>query len=199
MCGLALDFADSCWLPVGLHRTGITCSRTATSSFPKRAAILTCIAHRGSGVRRVRKFEEVPTMPRYVREMIFLSILCRSITYSIGIMGASTMILFIVSPINVALNIYFIHYTRFGLLGSPIAVSITYWLCFCLLGVYTYFSTKHRENGTWGGLQPRAVFDLRSCYEFLKLALPGILMVGTEWYDSCQSMRTSSNNRVCNP
>ncbi|KAF9038689.1 MATE efflux family protein [Panaeolus papilionaceus] len=98
-----------------------------------------------------------------------------------GIMGASTMILFIVSPINVALNIYFIHYTRFGLLGSPIAVSITYWLCFCLLGVYTYFSTKHRENGTWGGLQPRAVFDLRSCYEFLKLALPGILMVGTEW------------------
>ncbi|PPQ74024.1 hypothetical protein CVT24_012620 [Panaeolus cyanescens] len=79
-----------------------------------------------------------------------------------GIMGASTMILIIVSPINIVLNIYFIHYTPLGLLGSPVAVSIT-------------------GNGTWGGLQIRAVLDPRSCYEFLKLALPGILMVGTEW------------------
>ncbi|KAF8957126.1 mate-domain-containing protein, partial [Flammula alnicola] len=50
-----------------------------------------------------------------------------------GIMGASTLILIIISPINIFLNIFFVHYTPLG------------------------------------------------CYEFLKLALPGILMVGTEW------------------
>jgi len=98
-----------------------------------------------------------------------------------GIMGASTMILMIVSPINVGLNIILIHYTSLGLLGSPLAVSITYWLCFILLGIYTHLSPIHRENGTWGGIQLRAVLNFKSCYEFLKLALPGILMVGTEW------------------
>ncbi|TFK34014.1 MOP flippase [Crucibulum laeve] len=98
-----------------------------------------------------------------------------------GIMGASTVILAIVSPINIGLNIAFIHYTSFGLLGSPLALSITYWLCFILLSLLTYFSPAHTRNETWGGFQPVAVMNPASCYEFLKLALPGILMVGTEW------------------
>jgi len=101
--------------------------------------------------------------------------------YVLGIMGASTTILAIVSPINIGLNIFFIHHTSLGLLGSPLAVSITYWLCFAFLAIYTYLSPIHRENGTWGGIQLRPVLDFKSCYEFLRLALPGILMVGTEW------------------
>ncbi|KDR80908.1 hypothetical protein GALMADRAFT_91594 [Galerina marginata CBS 339.88] len=98
-----------------------------------------------------------------------------------GIMGASTTILILLFPINVILNIFFIHYTPLGLLGSPFAVSITYWLCFIFLGVLTTLSSVHKRNGTWGGLQFFAVLDPGSCYDFLKLALPGILMVGTEW------------------
>ncbi|KAF8909267.1 MOP flippase [Gymnopilus junonius] len=98
-----------------------------------------------------------------------------------GIMGASTTILIIVFPINIALNIFFVHYTPLGLLGSPYAVSVTYWLCFIFLGILTSFSSAHQRNGTWGGLQVSTVLDLGSCLEFLKLALPGILMVGTEW------------------
>ncbi|CAA7265227.1 unnamed protein product [Cyclocybe aegerita] len=98
-----------------------------------------------------------------------------------GIMGASTKILIIVSPINLVLNIFLVHYTPLGVLGAPLAVSITYWLCFAFLGIFTYFSGTHKQNGTWGGFQIAAVLDLRGCYEFLKLALPGILMVGTEW------------------
>ncbi|KIM39623.1 hypothetical protein M413DRAFT_447100 [Hebeloma cylindrosporum] len=98
-----------------------------------------------------------------------------------GIMGASTTILAIVSPINIGLNIVLVHHTSLGLLGSPLAVSITYWLCFAFLAIYTYLSPIHRENETWGGIQLRTVLDFKSCYEFLKLALPGILMVGTEW------------------
>jgi MATE family multidrug resistance protein len=102
---------------------------------------------------------------------------------SLGIMGASTIILAIVSPINILLHIGLIHHTSLGILGSPLALSITYWICFLLLGVLTYFSPKHKENGTWGGVHLGEVLSFTSCYQFLQLAIPGILMVGTEWYD----------------
>lgn len=98
-----------------------------------------------------------------------------------GIMGASTIILAIVSPINILLHLWLIHHTSLGILGSPLALSITYWICFLLLGVLTYFSQKHRENGTWGGIRLGEVLSFTSCYQFLQLAIPGILMVGTEW------------------
>lgn len=98
-----------------------------------------------------------------------------------GIMDASTYVLIIISPINVALNLYFVHYARFGIIGSPIALSLTFWLAFLFLIMYTVCSPTHTRNQTWGGLQFQAVFNARACIEFLKLALPGILMVGTEW------------------
>jgi|SRR6266702_1373843 len=96
-------------------------------------------------------------------------------------MGASTYVLIIISPINVALNIYFVHYTRFGINGSPIALSLTFWFAFLFLIMYTACSPTHTRNQTWGGIQLHAVLDARACVAFLKLALPGILMVGTEW------------------
>jgi len=91
------------------------------------------------------------------------------------------MVLIIVFPINVAVSIALIHHTPLGLLGSPLALSVTYWLSFGLLALYTTLSPTHRRNGTWGGIKIKAVLDLKSCVIFLKLALPGILMVGTEW------------------
>lgn len=91
------------------------------------------------------------------------------------------MVLIIVFPVNVVLSIVLIQHTRLGLLGSPVALSVTYWLSFGLLALYTAYSPKHKANGTWGGIKIKAVFDLNSCIVFLKLALPGILMVGTEW------------------
>ncbi|KAI0820462.1 MATE efflux family protein [Trametes gibbosa] len=98
-----------------------------------------------------------------------------------GIMRASTYVLILVAPINVALNVLLVHYTPLGLLGAPLAISITFWLCFFLLIVLTYLSPTHRKNQTWAGIQPAVVFDFGSCAYFLKLAVPGILMVGTEW------------------
>ncbi|KAJ7600375.1 MOP flippase [Mycena floridula] len=98
-----------------------------------------------------------------------------------GIMSASTLVLILVSPINIVLNIVLIHYTDLGLYGSPFSLSITYWLLFILLGILTHFSPIHRRNETWGGINIAAALSPRSCYTFLKLALPGILMVGTEW------------------
>ncbi|KAF8060834.1 hypothetical protein FPV67DRAFT_309364 [Lyophyllum atratum] len=97
----------------------------------------------------------------------------------IGIMRASTIVLLFVSPLNVALNVWLIHGTPLGLLGSPIALSITYWLCFILLCISTLLSPKHRENA-WARFQVKTVLNFRSYYSFLRLAIPGILMVGTE-------------------
>ncbi|KAN0088205.1 MatE domain containing protein [Tylopilus felleus] len=98
-----------------------------------------------------------------------------------GIVRASTMVLIVVWPINLALNIVLVHHTPLGMLGCPVALSITYWLVFFLLVIVTWLSPAHRANGTWGGLKPSAVLNLNSCRGFLALALPGILMVGTEW------------------
>jgi len=96
-------------------------------------------------------------------------------------MGASTLVLAILWPVNIILNIGLIHFTSLGSLGSPVALSVIYWLAFLLLGIFTYLSPTHSRNRTWGGILPSAVLDFRSCYLFLELALPGILMVGTEW------------------
>ncbi|KAI0061883.1 MOP flippase [Artomyces pyxidatus] len=93
----------------------------------------------------------------------------------------ATYVLLIISPINFALNVYFVHHTHFGLMGSPISLSISFWLSFILLAIYAAYSPTHTRNQTWGGIQLRAVLHVRSCLTFLKLALPGILMVGTEW------------------
>lgn len=97
-------------------------------------------------------------------------------------MRASTIVLIIVSPINIGLNIALVHHTSLGLLGSPIAISITYWLSFFLLILFTCLSPTHKRNKTWGGFQFKEVIDTGSIGRFLKLALPGILMVGTEWW-----------------
>ncbi|EMD40035.1 hypothetical protein CERSUDRAFT_45456, partial [Gelatoporia subvermispora B] len=97
------------------------------------------------------------------------------------IMRASTLVLILVAPVNLALNIALVHHTPLRWLGAPLAISITYWLCFALLILVTRLSPTHKRNGTWAGLQPAAVLDWRSCVTFLKLAIPGILMVGTEW------------------
>lgn len=96
-------------------------------------------------------------------------------------MRAATYVLLAVAPVNLALNVYFVHFTRLGLLGAPLAISLTFWLCFALLACVTAWSPTHRRNGTWAGFRPAVVLDPGSCYDFLKLAVPGILMVGTEW------------------
>ena len=110
-----------------------------------------------------------------------------------GIMRASTYVLLMVAPVNLALNVYFIHYTPLGLLGSPAAISVTYWLCFSSLCLYTYVSPTHRRNQTWIGIHLSTVFDIKSCAYFLKLAIPGICMVGTEWQvNRCITIRSES-------
>jgi len=140
--------------------------------------ILLCLGQPEQLSKDVQKFLRVLIMgaPGYIGfESLKKYLQCQ------GIMRASTLVLVIVFPINVALSVALIQHTRLGLLGSPVALSMTYWLSFGLLALFTTFSPTHKANGTWGGLQIRAALDVPSCVVFLKLALPGIFMVGTEW------------------
>lgn len=96
-------------------------------------------------------------------------------------MRAATAVLIMVAPINLVANIVFVYHTPLGFLGSPVAISLTYWIAFFLLALLTYCSPTHKRNKTWGGLQLGIALDIRSSLLFLRLAIPGILMVGTEW------------------
>jgi MATE family multidrug resistance protein len=97
-------------------------------------------------------------------------------------MKASTYVLCFTSPVNIALNVLLVHKTSLGFLGAPLAISVTYWLSFLILAIFTTFSPTHRKNKTWTGIQIAKLFDVASVVEMLKLAIPGIIMVGTEWY-----------------
>ncbi|KAK9480521.1 mate-domain-containing protein [Lipomyces japonicus] len=93
-----------------------------------------------------------------------------------GLVNASTYVLAITSPVNVILNLVFIHTLQFGLYGAPLATGISYWLSFWGLAAYTKYVSGSK---TWGGFNARAFSNLRVFY---RLALMGIIMVGTEWW-----------------
>jgi len=83
----------------------------------------------------------------------------------------------ITSPMNVGLNYLFVHTWGFGLYGAPIATGISYWVSFLLLVAYTVF-VKGKE--CWGGLQLHRA--MQNIGPFAKLALLGVVHVGTEWW-----------------
>lgn len=93
-----------------------------------------------------------------------------------GIMRAGTYVLAITSPLNAGLCYLFCYTFKFGLLGAPIAANISYWLSFALLVLYSRFVAG---SECWGGWS-RAAFQ--NLWTFTKLALLGILHIGTEWW-----------------
>ncbi|KAI1319268.1 hypothetical protein EDD11_004405 [Mortierella claussenii] len=95
-----------------------------------------------------------------------------------GNMHASTYVLLIASPINVALNYVLVWnpYIGMGYIGAPIATSLSYWNMLILLVVYIRFVDGYQG---WGGWTRDCLTGWR---EFLKLALPGVMMVCTEWW-----------------
>ncbi|KAF9133355.1 hypothetical protein BGW39_009952 [Mortierella sp. 14UC] len=95
-----------------------------------------------------------------------------------GNMHASTYVLLIASPINVFLNYTLVwnKYIGMGYIGAPLATSISYWNMLILLLLYIRFVDGYQGWGGWN----------RECLTgwpaFLKLALPGVMMVCTEWW-----------------
>ncbi|KAF2400227.1 MATE efflux family protein [Trichodelitschia bisporula] len=92
------------------------------------------------------------------------------------IMRPGTYVLFITSPLNALLNYLFVYTFDMGLLGAPFATSISYWLSFLLLVAYARFVDGSQ---CWGGWTRRS---LRNAGTFARLAILGVIHVGTEWW-----------------
>ncbi|KAI9029974.1 mate-domain-containing protein [Phycomyces nitens] len=96
-----------------------------------------------------------------------------------GIMRASTYVLFIAAPLNLAMNYMFVYQEpfNFGFIGAPLATSVSYWIMLLLLlGYIRWFS---KANEAWGGWTREC---LTGWWPFLRLAIPGVLMVCSEWW-----------------
>ncbi|KAK8085724.1 transporter C11D3.06 [Apiospora hydei] len=88
-----------------------------------------------------------------------------------------TYALMITSPLNAFLNWLLIYKLNMGLDGAPVATGISYWLSFLYLVLYTRFV---QGKSCWGGLDLRKAATNVS--PFAKLALLGVVHVGTEWW-----------------
>lgn len=93
-----------------------------------------------------------------------------------NIMHAGSYVLLITSPLNLAMNYLLIYPLGMGLLGAPLATGFTYFLSFVLLLLYTW---KIDGSQCWGGFSASALHGL---WPMTKLAVNGILMIGTEWW-----------------
>ncbi|TEY46768.1 hypothetical protein BOTCAL_0314g00050 [Botryotinia calthae] len=92
------------------------------------------------------------------------------------IMRPGTYVLLITSPLSAGLNYLFIHTFNLGLIGAPLATGLSYWLSFILLVLYSRFITGHQ---CWGGFTIQSLHNLGT---FSRLALLGVIHVGTEWW-----------------
>jgi MATE family multidrug resistance protein len=91
-------------------------------------------------------------------------------------MRPGTYVLLITSPLNAGLNYLMVYTFKWGLLGAPIATGISYWLSFLLLLAYARFS---RAWNAWGGWSKQCLHNMGT---FSRLAVMGIIHVGTEWW-----------------
>ena len=110
-----------------------------------------------------------------------------------GMPRASTYVLLLTSPLNALLNYLFIYIFNVGLYGAPLATGISYWLSFLLLSAYTFLT---RARSSLSPLTFRAV-EPRALLTFLRLALLGILHVGSEWCKSRSPISLSSSTKSC--
>lgn len=93
-----------------------------------------------------------------------------------GISAAGTWALLVSSPLNAILNYIFIYKLELGLDGAPLATGISYWISAALLVLYAAFV---KGADCWGGFSWHALQHMRP---FAKLAILGIVHVGTEWW-----------------
>lgn len=89
------------------------------------------------------------------------------------IFHASTYVLFICLPLNLAFNYFFIKY--WGFIGAPLAISLTYWIMAILLILYAALIDGYQ---CWNGLTKRA---LKRWNPMLRLAIPGLVMIESEY------------------
>lgn len=140
------------------------------------ARFLTCLIPGGLGYiyfEAMKKYLQAQGMYSFLVYILFPLI---SINITSEIMRPGTYVLLITSPLNAGLNYLFVYTFKLGLLGAPLATSISYWLSFILLVLYARF-----VNGSdcWGGWTRKAFSNMGT---FSRLAFLGVIHVGTEWW-----------------
>ena len=92
------------------------------------------------------------------------------------IMRPGTYVLLITSPISALLNWLFVYKLGWGIFSAPFATGIGYWLSFLGLVLYTRFVAG---SECWGGWTKKSLHNMGT---FAKLAILGVVHVGTEWW-----------------
>jgi MATE family multidrug resistance protein len=98
-------------------------------------------------------------------------------TQAQGIFNASLFVLLIATPINIALNYVFVFVLNWDLTGAALATVISNNLLPMLLWIYVYL-VNPASLECWGGFTKAAFTNWGP---MVKLAVPGIVMVETEW------------------
>ncbi|EAT90474.1 hypothetical protein HBI56_049970 [Parastagonospora nodorum] len=98
-------------------------------------------------------------------------------TQAQGLFNASLFVLLIATPINVVLNYLFVFVLQWDLEGAALATVLSHNLLPILLWIYVYF-VNPRSLECWAGFTRDA---FRHWGPMAKLAIPGIIMVETEW------------------
>lgn len=137
------------------------------------ARFLWCLIPGGLGYiyfECMKKYLQAQGKFYFGRQYCFMVLTC------VEIMRPGTYVLLITSPINAGLNFLFVYTFKMGLLGAPVATSVSYWLSFLLLLAYARY-VKGWE--TWGGWSRRCLHHMGT---FARLAILGVIHVGTEWW-----------------
>ncbi|KAI8895698.1 mate-domain-containing protein [Globomyces pollinis-pini] len=97
-----------------------------------------------------------------------------------GIMKPNLYIMLVASPVNMFLQ-WLLVWSKYsiGIIGAPIATSITNCLIFGLTILYIKFIEGYE---CWGGFAWKESMDWKQIYSFVKLGVPGILMTCSEWW-----------------
>ncbi|KAI8888038.1 MATE efflux family protein [Backusella circina FSU 941] len=95
-----------------------------------------------------------------------------------GIMHVSTIAIGISIPIYAVLNYVLVYVEPFklGFIGIPISISITYWLMLSIMVCYIRFVEGY---SAWGGFSLECFKGLGT---FMRLALPSIFSIASEWW-----------------
>ncbi|EOA85285.1 uncharacterized protein SETTUDRAFT_172193 [Exserohilum turcica Et28A] len=98
-------------------------------------------------------------------------------TQAQGLFNASLFVLLIATPVNIALNYVFVFVFHWNLTGAALATVVSNNLLPLLLWIYVYF-VNPASMECWGGFTKAAFTNWGP---MAKLAVPGIVMVETEW------------------
>ncbi|KAJ3378620.1 hypothetical protein HDU92_007285 [Lobulomyces angularis] len=97
-----------------------------------------------------------------------------------GIMSGMLYVIFAAAPMNMFIQWLLVWgWLKMGFIGAPVGLLFTYCSLPCFLYLYIYFFTS---GDSWGGWDLQEAFDIRQLREFLRLGIPGIFQLCSEWW-----------------